>query len=742
MLPASSPVAMLACRSADASALTREVFQTLSVHFFPATALGLSADNPKDISSTVGDGWVKWMDYSADGIQHVAAENVSAQMVKSFACLLLKNMTRIMPSATEILLQLLPLREQIRVIYSSCRHQSERKKAFKAAIETVGSAHADAEFPVWTVLPQMLSFCASIAASKLRGKTPEELAKIGKLVDDCRSLISVAQHALCDMFFNRSRIGGSVSPHQLMFGSAECPNGLLCATVPDNAKCQDNPLNWIDVNCVNCSRPAAAHTLRFSHDDLQSQDKDEKVEFVRALCRIGSIGWHSHRFMAAVHSERSGNLAAFSRKACEESLKKYDEHMSFNCLSDVAAAASCQQCKPYSLKKCCKLLPHYAAAITEEANALKAARREELDRVTDAFSGAPQQPPPSQARSANRASNVPANAGAGGKQQHAPTRVSADPALSPSPKEAAAASLAQTAQHEAAEDAPQVSPHVASAPAVQPPADEEAARLQQLFQILGIENMERTQQQAWIVQNASEISAKVSDKKDRALLNTFARGPPSKKDKPKPDQPQNVAPTAGTGGAAAIDHAPKAKVAGPASPPDPTPAPAPAPAPAPVPSHAMSAALAAEKGKSKLLQPEVGTRTAASDDAGSVDPYIGNAAAGINEAQVTYLAPPSPVPLPQLSVAAGPVLLSLDDLRVVTAQALGDEMAAISPDFACYRDLLMSAGFDGMLLCDVVDDADLQQLVQALAIGNLIHRRRVLAQLRAVRARFQQPTGP
>jgi hypothetical protein len=39
-----------------ASALTREVLQTLSVQFFPAAALGVASINPKDISSTVGEG--------------------------------------------------------------------------------------------------------------------------------------------------------------------------------------------------------------------------------------------------------------------------------------------------------------------------------------------------------------------------------------------------------------------------------------------------------------------------------------------------------------------------------------------------------------------------------------------------------------------------------------------------------------------------------------------------------------
>ena len=47
-----------------------------------------------------------------------------------------------------------------------------------------------------------------------------------------------------------------------------------------------------------------------------------------------------------------------------------------------------------------------------------------------------------------------------------------------------------------------------------------------------------------------------------------------------------------------------------------------------------------------------------------------------------------------------------------------------------------------MLLCDA-DDAELQQLVQDVGIVNAIHRRRVIAQLRAVRSRYAlQPQSP
>jgi hypothetical protein len=89
--------------------------------------------------------------------------------------------------------------------------------------------------------------------------------------------------------------------------------------------------------------------------------------------------------------------------------------------------------------------------------------------------------------------------------------------------------------------------------------------------------------------------------------------------------------------------------------------------------------------------------------------------------------------------SATPFDKSQENLRSVSAQALGDAIAAISPDYSGYSAMFVRAGFDGMLLCDVVDDADLQHLVQELGIQDAMHRRRVLVQLRIVRAKYQQP---
>ncbi len=80
----------------------------------------------------------------------------------------------------------------------------------------------------------------------------------------------------------------------------------------------------------------------------------------------------------------------------------------------------------------------------------------------------------------------------------------------------------------------------------------------------------------------------------------------------------------------------------------------------------------------------------------------------------------------------------LDELRSMSAEALGSEIASISPDYVAYRALFVSAGFDGILLCDAADDADLKQLVQDLGISSDIHRLRVLLQLRNVLAKHKQ----
>jgi hypothetical protein len=95
----------------------------------------------------------------------------------------------------------------------------------------------------------------------------------------------------------------------------------------------------------------------------------------------------------------------------------------------------------------------------------------------------------------------------------------------------------------------------------------------------------------------------------------------------------------------------------------------------------------------------------------------------------------APAPAPQPAPAPVAVLLPLDDLRSLSSQAIGDEISAIAPDYVAYSALFVSAGFDGTLLCDV-DDSELPQLVQDVGIGNSIHRRRVVAQLRVVRSRY------
>ena len=80
--------------------------------------------------------------------------------------------------------------------------------------------------------------------------------------------------------------------------------------------------------------------------------------------------------------------------------------------------------------------------------------------------------------------------------------------------------------------------------------------------------------------------------------------------------------------------------------------------------------------------------------------------------------------------------ISHDDLKSVSSQALGDEIEAISPDYIGYSSLFVRSGFDGTLLFDVVDVADLQQLVGDIGIQNKVHQRRVMLQLRQVRARY------
>ena len=94
------------------------------------------------------------------------------------------------------------------------------------------------------------------------------------------------------------------------------------------------------------------------------------------------------------------------------------------------------------------------------------------------------------------------------------------------------------------------------------------------------------------------------------------------------------------------------------------------------------------------------------------------------------------VPRPSSDPVITPFRISHDDLKSVSSQTLGDEIEAISPEYIGYSALFVRSGFDGTLLFDVVDVADLQQLVCDIGIQNKVHQRRVMVQLRQVRARY------
>jgi hypothetical protein len=524
---------MLTRNPEAASALTREVFQTLAVHFFPATVLDLSTKNYKDISSTVGDGWIKWKDFSADGIQHVASHNKSAKMVELFAGRLLASMECVMSNAKSTLMQLLPLRGQICNIHrkDSALKQTERCSKFVTAFETFSTtapvqSTTEAQFELWTVLPQMLSFCASIAAS-----APTLCAKNEPLVGICRSLIAAAQHALCDIFFGYNGIGSRTSPQQLLFANDACPLGLLCLAVPNGEKA--DVLNWGNARCANCRNPAEQHALAVSLEGPKSPGKEL---FLRALCRVGSIGWDSHQIMAFVHSERvvpghperGANLASFSQSTCEESLKTYTVHLSCCYLSADPTSPSCEQCKPYSLEKCCEELPAYAAAITAEVSALQGCRREELQRVVDTLCGLREQPPAQQLPV--KAPDVSAKAGGAAKRQPPQTSESvAKPAAAPISNVTANISASPDQHEDEAVASREPISLAESASAVQSEVDPKAARLQELLKRINIDQMSLDEQKLWITQkSSSELAAAVPDKSDRELLREFApRNPAS-----------------------------------------------------------------------------------------------------------------------------------------------------------------------------------------------------------------------
>jgi hypothetical protein len=104
----------------------------------------------------------------------------------------MSTMARIMPSVEATLLQLQPLLDQICDLYLNLSKQSERRIPCKIALEGHRSSGVAAGLvpsaEVWMVLPELLSLCASIAVSKLRGKNDKQ-------VDYCRAIISASTAA-------------------------------------------------------------------------------------------------------------------------------------------------------------------------------------------------------------------------------------------------------------------------------------------------------------------------------------------------------------------------------------------------------------------------------------------------------------------------------------------------------------------------------------------------------------------
>lgn len=73
----------------------------------------------------------------------------------------------------------------------------------------------------------------------------------------------------------------------------------------------------------------------------------------------------------------------------------------------------------------------------------------------------------------------------------------------------------------------------------------------------------------------------------------------------------------------------------------------------------------------------------------------------------------------------------------MTATDIGRRIASIAPDYVPYLSLFESNGFDGTLLSDLVDQ-ELPELIESLGISNVLHRRRIIAQLKIIRLELER----
>ena len=337
-----APAALYKRSHEAASKLTAEVFVTISRHFFPTVPESESKKGKLcghvqlKWNDLIGAGWKAWCSLlqSADVGVHVDPDAKDAtDSLRKFSIDLLgvvgvlvskhdgvygrgKDGTR----ADEWLMHLAAVQGQVRqgkYDITSPKGKVEKvdwKRACAAMLalpadkSSVPLNRGDADdSALWFNLPAVCSFLANLCSCSWLGGALDDPNDADLVKAAAASVLRLVQHALCVLLLGCDP--ASPAPQLTLLASAECPCFLPLVGEKSVAR------------CFTCGREETFHTLP-QRDPLVAASSDFLVE----LCRVGSVGWHSHPYMEQVHG-RTHLGVSFTEAEVANSHTLYAQHV-------------------------------------------------------------------------------------------------------------------------------------------------------------------------------------------------------------------------------------------------------------------------------------------------------------------------------------------------------------------------------------------------------------------------------
>jgi hypothetical protein len=405
LLPVSAPAAALITKTAEAHKLFLEVFEKISLNFL----------------RSAGDGWLGWQKLS-----HNEAKGPTYGPMKKFIQDLIEQLFTSRPDIAPDMLVMYELFREVgslvesesippdewvcalkkyeeaishlsgskHAVWVACAHkdgakfdisaarvhakmllnsvntktptssdrkgQSEPAEAEKSIEREFRERHKSESF--WFPFPRFLFFLTKLCW--MQTKVPECIRKIS---ESCALAIF---NVLCALLFDL--------PADTILGSS-----LLCASncrgfLPCNIG-TERQRNFV---CVMCRRPACEHVLQHTGKPL----RDMPVEFLKLICRVGSIGWAPHEFMKIIHGTEN-----LGRKFAEEfivhSQHLYRQHLQLHVFTqDTPIAEGCKHCSLMTVLDD-ELPPEVVAANSKLQQQRSAELSEFLSRMGSFFCG-------------------------------------------------------------------------------------------------------------------------------------------------------------------------------------------------------------------------------------------------------------------------------------------------------------------------------------------------------------------